>query len=176
MISEELQVLPINRKQRIKNNLTYSSWEESLFRVPQGSVFGPLLFNTFLLDLFWIMCKIDFASYEDDNIPYVLRGGIYDINKPLEDDSINLFEWFLDNQIKANSNKCHLITSKQSCINLKIGNINIKNSTCKKLLVVKIDNKHNFNEHLDGITKKASHKVSVLTGIFPFTDLTKRRF
>ena len=53
--------------------------------------------------------------------------------------------------MEANSIKCHLITSKQSCMNLKMGNINIENSTCEKLLVVKIDKKLNFNEHLDGI-------------------------
>ena len=60
-------------------------------------------------------------------------------------------------------------------MNLKIGNINIENSTCKKLLGVKVDNKLNFNEHLDGIIKKASRKVSTLSRIFPFMDLTKRR-
>ena len=38
--------------------------------------------------------------------------------------------------MKANNDKCHLITSKQSCMNLKIGNINIENSTCEKLLGV----------------------------------------
>ena len=91
--------------------------------------------------MFWIMCKTDFATYADDNTPYVLRGGINDVNKPFEGDSTNLLEWFLDNQIKANSNKCHLITSKQICMKLKIGNINIENSTCEKVLGVKIDNK-----------------------------------
>ena len=74
--------------------------------------------------------------------------------------------------MKANSNKCHLITCKQNCMNLKIGNIN----TSEKLLGVKVDNKPNFNEHLDGIIKKASRKVSALSRIFHFIDLTKRRF
>ena len=74
-----------------------------------------------------------------------------DVIKSLEDNSINLFKWFLDNQMKVNSDKCHLIIIKQSCTNLKIGNINIENSTCEKLLLVKVDNKLNFNEQLDGI-------------------------
>ena len=43
-----------------------------------------------------------------------------DVIKPVEDDCVILFEWFLDNQMKANSNKCHLITNKQTCMNLKI--------------------------------------------------------
>ena len=38
-------------------------------------------------------------------------------------------------------------------MNLKTGNINIENSTCEKLLGVKVDNKLNFNEHLDGMIK-----------------------
>ena len=79
-----------------------------------------------------------------------------DVIKSLENDSNNLFKWFLD------SNKCHLITSKQSCRNLKIRNINNENSTCEKLLRVKIDNKLNFNKHQDRIIEKVSRKVNRL--------------
>ena len=76
--------------------------------------------------------------------------------------------------MKVNSNKCHLITNKQSCINLKIENADIENSTCEKLPGVKMDNKLNFNEHLDGITKTANGKVSSLSRIFSVMGLTKR--
>ena len=38
---------------------------------------------------------------------------------------------------------------------------------------VKVDNKLNFNEHLDGIIKRASRKVSSLSTVFPLMDLTK---
>ena len=145
-----------NRKQRTKINATYSPWEETLFGVPQGSIPVSLLFNIFLCDVFWIMCETDFVSYADDNTPYVLGDSIDDVIKSLENHSINLFQWVLESQIKRNSDRCHLITSKQSCMNLKTGNINIGNSACEKLLGVKVNEKLNFDEHLDGIIKNVS--------------------
>ena len=44
-----------NRIQRTKINSEYSSWEEIMFWVPEGSILGALLFNIFLCDLFLIM-------------------------------------------------------------------------------------------------------------------------
>ena len=75
--------------------------------------------------------------------------------------------------MKVNSNKCYLSTNKQSCMNLKIGYKRIGNSTCEKHIVVKLDNKLNFNEHLNTNIKKKSRKVSTLSKISFFMNLTK---
>ena len=65
-----------HRKQRTKVNRTHSSWLEMVFGIPQGSLFGPLLFNIFLADLFFILNDVDTASYADDNTSYITADDI----------------------------------------------------------------------------------------------------
>ena len=65
-----------NRKQRTKISPSYSSCEEILFGVLQGSILGPLLLNIFLCGMFFLMSETKFASYADDNTPYVASGNV----------------------------------------------------------------------------------------------------
>ena len=75
--------------------MLYSSWEEIVFGVPQGSILGPLLSNIFLCDLFFIMSETDFSSYADDNTPYRTADGVEEVIKLLERDTKMLFKWSL---------------------------------------------------------------------------------
>ena len=91
---------------------------------------------------------------------YVWGDSIDNVIKSLEDDSINWFKCCLDNQVKASSSKCYLITNKQSCMNRKI--IWILKTVFVKNVGVKVDIKIYFSEHLDGLIEKASHKCGLV--------------
>ena len=45
----------------------------------------------------------------------------------------------------------------------------------EKLLGIKIDTKLNFNDHLDGVIKKATQNLNVLSCITPYTNNAKQR-
>ena len=128
-----------NRKQRTKIDDNYSSWSEILFGIPQGSILGPLLFNIFLADLFFIIKDIDIASYADDTAPFIVENNIENVIASLEQVSEDLFNWLKNNRLKSNADKCHVLVSTNKSIGVNIGNYTIDNSECEKLLGVKID-------------------------------------
>ena len=49
------------RKRRTRTNNSYSPWFDVPFRIPQGFILGPLLFNIFLADLLFVLNKIDIS-------------------------------------------------------------------------------------------------------------------
>ena len=60
------------RKQKTKNGIAYSLWEEIVSGVPQRSILDPLLFNIFVCDLFLSTESSYFINYTDDTTPCVI--------------------------------------------------------------------------------------------------------
>ena len=58
-----------NRQQRVRGNSNFSMSEGIISEVPQGSILGPLLFNS-LNDLFLFVENSDLSNYTDDNMLY----------------------------------------------------------------------------------------------------------
>ena len=163
-----MQSYLFDRKQRTKINTAYSSWEEILFGDPQGPFLIPLSFNIFISDLFLIMNKVDFASYADDNIPYITGNCVKEVINSLKKASDELFSG-----LQTIKWKCHLWTSSSDKVSICVDNCNMKSSKCEKLLGIKMYNKLNFNIHLDEICKKAGQRLNALSGVSLYMDLSK---
>ena len=121
------------------------------------------------------MNNVDFASYTDDNTPFFVGKDLDDVISKLQNASKTVFQWFNDNQMKANPDKCHFICSSSIKVNISIENQNISNSASEKLLGVFFDRTLKFQSHIDNICEKASLKLNAISRITPYMDFNKKR-
>ena len=160
------------RKQRAKVNGSFSTWRETMIGVPQGSVLGPLLFNIYLNDLFMFVKDAQICNYADDTTIYACDGNIEGVIATLESDALKIAEWFPNNCMNLNEDKCHLMVfgDKSNDVSVNIGRITIKESTEEKLLGVILDKKLCFKQQIKSVCKKAGQKLHALTRISYFLD------
>ena len=163
------------RKQRVRINSSFSSYLDTFQGVPQGSILGPLLCNIFLCDLFLFVEEVDIMSYADDNTPYVCSENINVTLEKLEEVGKILFEWFSNNFLKSNADKCHLILNTDEPFSINIDNEVIKNSNNKKLLGINLNNRLGFDSHVANICSRVRKKLHALARISQYMSIHKRR-
>ena len=67
------------------------------------AILGPLFFNIHLGDLSFIIDKFYIVNFANDNTPYVTGDNIPSVVKLLEEVACAIFQWFKDNEMKANA-------------------------------------------------------------------------
>ena len=136
---------------------------------------GPLLFNIFLSDLFLIVKDVNIASYADDDTLYDSCDTIEEVISSLQSSSKKPFQWLSDNQMKGNTEKCHLIMSTDQSVNFQLGGSLIERSDCEKMLGVKINYKLNFDKHVKTLWSKANNKLRALARTTPYMSVEKKK-
>ena len=96
----------------------------------------------------------------------------------LEHDTALAVEWFENNFMKINRDKCHLLVSgnKHETVWAKIGETKIWESKKQKLLGVVIDRNLNFDEYVFDLCKKAGRKLSVLARLSNYMSFEKKKY
>ena len=68
----------------------------------------------------------------------------------------SLFQWFRNNHMKANADKCHLLVTGNYEVSANINEFEIESSKKEKLLGISIDTTLSFEHHITSLCKKAS--------------------
>ena len=146
-----------DRWQRVKINSSFSTWSELLCGVPQGSVLGPVLFNIYLNDLFFILS--DVCNFADDTTPYACDAKLENVSHQLEDNALTAIIWFENNYMKLNQSKCHFLASGSvEHLWVRVGDERIWESQQEKLLGMMVDKNLSFEPHLNKLCKKVNQR------------------
>ena len=123
----------------------------------------------------FLFCNdIDFASYADDNTSYCIGKTPEEVIIQLEKCSKSIFEWFENNGMKGNPDKCHLLLSKNANFKANINENRISDTVFEKLFDVTFHNQLNVNHHIFKICKTASNKLHALARVSHYIDEDKR--
>ena len=153
------------RSQRVKIEDVTSDVLPISKGVPQGSVLGPLFFNIFLNDLFYVIKRAKLSNYADDNQIYFCDRDPQVVKTVINDELALACKWFDDNKLVLNPTKCKaLVLSNKHPLNLNftINDVQIPCVDHLELLGVVIDNSLHFDKHITKITKKVGKQLDVL--------------
>ena len=140
--------------------------------VPQGSILGPIDFNIFMNDLFYLL-QNDLHNFADDNTISEVGSKIPDLVVSLTEKSNLAIDWFQTNSKIVNPDKFKAIVltkSKQDTSGTPIGLRGhcIDSQNTVSLLGITIDCKLSFEKHVSGLCKTAASQLNALKRLRPY--------
>ena len=115
---------------------------------------------------------INFAAYADDNTRYICDKNLEVIFGKLQICAGELLEWFSNNYMKMNSDKCHLIlSSNDDSKKIELKGEFINNTQGQKLLGVHFDYKlklQTLDTNIETLCKKSGKKLLALYRVIKY--------
>ena len=105
-----LFILSYLKKQISKRNSSFSTWEEIIAGVSQGSILEPLLLIIFLNDIFYFENRAFLSICADCNVLYAFGSNLEEAKQNLSQDLSKLSKWFHENCMILNPEKCHYMS------------------------------------------------------------------
>ena len=155
-----------DRYNRVKLGSVVSDWLKVQRGCPQGSAFGPLIWNIYQNDLTYsVNSDLKLNMYADDHQFYTIGDTPIEVNDKMVDSADSASKWYKANFLKGNLDKYQtmMLGNKNVTMNnIIIDNYEVKSTKCLKLLGVEIDDSLRFDVHINNTCKKGSKRVGVL--------------
>ena len=160
------------RSLRVKCNIAssnatvYSVKREVNIGTPQGSCLGPLLFLLYNNDLYLNLEYTQVILFADDTTLYMGHRNLNYLRWCLEQDMININDWFLANKLTLNINKSSCVLFKKNknkvSLSIKINNNPVPQHTHVKFLGVWLDENLDWNYHCNNTLNKTKRNTYLL--------------
>jgi hypothetical protein len=166
-----------DRRQFVSINGADSKLLFNKIGVPQGSVFGPLLFILYINDLRFSVSNSIVHHFADDTNLLTISNSINSLNKMINYDLKCLTNWLKANKIALNIKKTEFVIfrkKRNSAVNfptVKMDGKKLFPSTVIKYLGVHIDEHLSWNNHINQLTVKLSRANGILAKIRHFVSL-----
>ena len=156
------------RKQSVRISSIMSIFLEILSGVPQGSILGAILFNTFINDLFLFIKNASLHNYADDNSLETFARELDELVELLSNEANTAVEWLEENNMIPNPKKFQAIVS---CKNKSTDTLGIPIQIKEQIIYSKesvlflgitLDQKLKFDQHISNLCKKAASQLNAL--------------
>ncbi len=153
----------------IKNGNISSDFAHVIAGVPQGSILGPTLFLLFINDLPLVVEHCSTDMFADDTTIHTSGTDPTNNNINLQADLNSIATWCEQHKMVINSNKTTSMSigtrqklSTVPNLSLSLGQSQLENVTCQKLLGLNIDQNLLWTQHVDYVCSNISSRVSLL--------------
>ena len=166
-----------DRKQFVTFNGVSSELLVNNCEVPQGSVFGPLLFLLYINDLPNISKILNFYLFADDTNIYYESNSLNELEKTVNKELSKLYLWLNVNRLSLNIDKTNFIIfhpfnkPSKTQVTIKINKKALNEKECIKYLGVIIDSSLSWKHHIVSLSKKISRAIGIMYKLSPFLPL-----